>query len=256
MTFWVAGATIGSSLLGASASSGAANAQAGASDRATQLQREMYDKQVALQDPYNQAGLIGQNRLMDLLGLSGNTGAQGYGSAMRNFGQQDFQQDPGYGFRMSEGLKALDRSAAARGGLISGAAMKGAQRYGQDMASQEYQNAFNRYQTNRSNMLAPLVGLQNLGQSAASNVGNAGANYANNAGNLMQQGAAAQGAGGVGVANAFNSGLGSYMTYQNNQSNNNMLQQMINRSAYGGGQGGGSGSNPDPFGGLGFLGGS
>lgn len=237
MPWMMAAAVVGSSLLGSSASSSAANAQADASNRAADLQKQQFDRQVELQDPYRQAGLLGQNRLLDLLGLSGNTGAQGYGSMMRNFGQEDFQQDPGYGFRMSEGLKALDRSAAARGGLISGAALKGAQRYGQDMASQEYQNAFNRYQTNRSNMLAPLVGLQNLGQSAASNMGNAGANYANNAGNLMQQGAAAQGAGSVGIANAFNSGLGNYMTYQNNQNNNNLMQQMVNRSAYGGSPG-------------------
>jgi len=221
--------SIGSSLLGAGASSSAANAQANATNRATDLQQQMYDKQVALQDPYRQAGLTGQNRLMDLLGLSGNTGAEGYGSAMRNFGMSDFQQDPGYGFRMTEGLKALDRSAAARGGLISGAALKGAQRYGQDMASQEYQNAFNRYQTNRSNMLAPLVGLQSLGQNAAANVGNAGANYASNAGNLMQQGAIAQGAGMMGAANALSGGASQYLNYNQNQ---NLLNAVQNRSGY------------------------
>jgi len=68
----------------------------------------------------------------------------------------DFQADPGYAFRMTEGLKALDRQAAARGGLISGAALKASQGYGQDLASQEYMNAFNRFQTNRTNLLNPL----------------------------------------------------------------------------------------------------
>jgi hypothetical protein len=59
-------------------------------------------------------------------------------------GQVDLQADPGYQFRLSEGLKALDRQAAARGGLISGSALKASQRYGQDMASQEYGQAYAR----------------------------------------------------------------------------------------------------------------
>lgn len=61
-----------------------------------------------------------------------------------SFGANDFQADPGYAFRLSEGQRGLDRQAAARGGLISGSALKAASRYGQDMASQEYGNAFNR----------------------------------------------------------------------------------------------------------------
>ena len=61
-----------------------------------------------------------------------------------SFTANDFQADPGYAFRLSEGQRGLDRQAAARGGLISGSALKAASRYGQDMASQEYGNAFNR----------------------------------------------------------------------------------------------------------------
>jgi hypothetical protein len=64
--------------------------------------------------------------------------------------QFNFQADPGYGFRMSEGLKALERSAAARGGLMAGGTGKALQRYGQDMASQEYGNAFQRFQQDRA----------------------------------------------------------------------------------------------------------
>jgi hypothetical protein len=60
------------------------------------------------------------------------------------FRAEDLQVDPGYGFRLSEGLKALERSAAARGGLLSGGTGKALTRYGQEMASQEFGNAFNR----------------------------------------------------------------------------------------------------------------
>ena len=154
-----------------------------------------------------------------------------------DFTMEKFQEDPGYAFRMSEGLKALDRTAAARGGLISGSALKAASRYGQDMASQEYQNAFNRYnqnrafnsnlfnanrayqtgqynlnrnfnadlyQTNRSNALSPLGTLMSSGQNAANQMGAAGQNYAGNASNTFQQAgnAAAAGINTAGQANA------------------------------------------------------
>lgn len=133
-----------------------------------------YDRVLAGQlgafQPYAQAGQAGQNRLMEYLGIGGNRGATGYGDfATAEFTPEDFARgvDPGYAFRLSEGLKAVDRQAAARGGLISGAALKASQRYGQDMASQEFQNAFNRFQTTRANTLAPYQQLQGVGMDAA-----------------------------------------------------------------------------------------
>ncbi len=153
-----------------------------------------------------------------------------------DFSMEKFQQDPGYAFRLSEGLKALDRTAAARGGLISGSAMKGAMRYGQDMASQEYQNAFNRYNANRtfnsnlfnanrayqtgqynqnrnfntdlykmnrSDALGALGSLMSSGQNAANQMGAAGQNYAGNASSTFQQ-AGNAGAAGVNAAGQAN----------------------------------------------------
>ena len=169
----------------ADAATKAADVQSQSSDKALALQEKLYNQQVALQEPYRQAGLTGQNRLMELLGLGGNAGAAGYGQYARDFGAADFQADPGYAFRLSEGQKALDRQAAARGGLISGGALKAATRYGQDMGSQEYQNAFSRYQTNRANQLQPLGNLMASGQAAASNQGTAAGNYGTSAGNLI-----------------------------------------------------------------------
>jgi hypothetical protein len=111
----------------------------------------------------------------------------------QKFGQAQFEQDPGYAFRLSEGQKALDRSAAQRGGLISGSALKAAQRYGQEMGSQEYTNAFNRYQTERQSQLNPLQSLAGVGQTTAQNLGGAGQSYAGAAGGLASQNAANQG---------------------------------------------------------------
>jgi hypothetical protein len=126
--------------------------------------------------------------------------------------------DPGYGFRLSEGQKALDRQAAARGGLISGGALKAATRYGQEMGSQEYTNAFNRYQAERNAQLNPLQSLAGVGQTTATNLGTMGAANAAAIGNYTTSGAAANAAGQVGQANAITGGLGTYLNY--NQGNN------------------------------------
>jgi hypothetical protein len=100
-----------------------------------------------------------------------------------------FQADPGYAFRLAEGQKQLERTAAARGGLLSGGALKAATRYGQDMGSQEYMNAFNRYQTERAARLQPLQSLTGMSQTTANTLGNAGQSMASNVGNAyMQQG--------------------------------------------------------------------
>jgi len=186
----------------------------------------MFDEQQRMSAPYREAGVTGQNRLMELLGLGANTGAEGYGRYSKDFGMSDFQADPGYAFRLSEGQKALDRQAAARGGLISGGALKAATRYGQDMGSQEYGNAYSRYQTNRSNQLAPLGSLMASGQAAAAGAAANAGQYGTNAGNLMVQGGQAQAAGQLGIGNTLNNALGTMASaYQNQENFNRYLRQ-------------------------------
>jgi hypothetical protein len=150
------------------------------------LQRQLYDEQVARQEPFRLSGLQSQNRLNELMGLGANTGSGLYGRYARDFSMQDFQADPGYAFRMSEGLKSLDRQAAVRGGLISGGALKAAQMYGQDLGSQEYQNAFNRYQTNRANQLNPLQSMMGAGQTSVNALGDAAQAYGSGMGSAAQ----------------------------------------------------------------------
>ncbi len=216
------GSTLISGAMGASASSKAAKAQTQAADQSAALQREMFNKQVELQAPFREAGLTAQNKLMSMLGLSGAPGDAGYGKYAGDFTMQDFTTDPGYAFRLAEGNKALDRTAAARGGQLSGGAMKAAERYGQDMGSQEYMNAYNRYQTNRANQLNPLQSLMGAGQTGANTLttaaGTLGTNLAENAigaGN-------ARASGYVGAANALTGALNQGM-------NNYMGMQYINR---------------------------
>jgi hypothetical protein len=150
------------------------------------------------------------------------------------FGADQFQQDPGYAFRQSEGMKALERSAAARGNLLSGSAMKGIQRFGQDLASQEYQNAFNRYQVERSARLNPLQSLMGSGQSATNVMtGAAGQMGQNEASNLYNAGQA-RASGYIGQANALNNALGQITSYAANAPMQNAMINYYNNGAPGG----------------------
>jgi hypothetical protein len=217
-------------LTGADAAKSAAETQAQSAREANELLYKMYQEQKGLQEPFRGAGITAQNRLLDLLGLSQNKGAEGFGRYSKDFGMSDFQQDPGYAFRLAEGQKTLDRQAAARGGLISGGALKAATRYGQDMGSQEYQNAFNRYQTNRANQLQPLGSLLTSGQAAASNQAAAAGNYGTQAGGNITGAGAATAAGQVGSTNALTNALSSYLNYSSGQN----LADAIRKSTYGG----------------------
>ena len=158
------------------ASMDAANRLAASNQTATQLQSRMYEDQVARQQPFYQAGL---NALPEYT-----KGVMPGGNLVRPFAESDFKTDPGYGFRMSEGMKGLERSAAARGGLLSGATLKGAQRFGQDIASNEYNNAYNRYVGNQATQRNALAGLTGFAPTAAQQIGAAGTNYATNVNNL------------------------------------------------------------------------
>lgn len=217
-------------LTGADAAKSAAQTQADSAREANALLYKMYQEQKGLQEPFRGAGITAQNRLLDLLGLSQNRGAEGFGKYGRDFSMSDFTADPGYAFRLAEGQKTLDRQAAARGGLISGGALKAATRYGQDMGSQEYQNAFNRYQTNRANQLNPLGSLLTSGQAAASNQAAAAGNYGTQAGGNITGAGAATAAGQVGSANALTNALSSYLNYSSSQN----LADSIRKSTYGG----------------------
>ena len=229
---WVATAIVGSAVVGASASRSASKTQAAAAGQAADVQQQQYEQTRADQAPYREAGY---NALAELQRTAGNV------PGAFKFGAGDYQADPGYAFRLSEGQKALDRQAAARGGLISGGALKAAQRFGQDMGSQEYQSAYNRaltgYNTDvaRENQLynrqAALAG---IGQTSTNLVGQAGQNYATNVGNLMTGAGAAQAAGQVGMANALTGGLGTYLNYTQGNALLNALR--------GGGAGGGGGA--------------
>jgi len=247
-----AGASLVGGAMASSAASKAAKTQARSADQAAKLQSEsarealalekqMYEEGVKRQQPFYDAGITAQNRLLDILGLSGKTGAEGYGSGVRPFGMDDFRADPGYNFRMKEGLKSLDATAASRGGLISGNALRAAQAFGQDLGSQEYQNAYNRYRTNRSDVLTPLQSILGQGQTTASELGSAGQNYASGAGSTLMTSAANIGNLGVAAGNARASGYAGSADAWNRAlggASNTINSNMMYNQMYGGGAGG------------------
>ena len=230
-------AIVGSSLIGANAVQQAANTQANAANQANQLLAQQYAQQRADLAPFTAAGVGAQNQLLTYLGLPGGTQGADYGKYTKDFTGADLLagQDPGYAFRLSEGQKALERSAAARGGLLSGGTGKALTSYGQQMGSQEYQNAYNRYQTNRANQLAPLFTLTGSGQASAAGQAAAAGNYGTGAANNLTSAGAAQAAGNVGTANALTGGLNTYLGYTSQQDllNAYNARTAAGRSSYG-----------------------
>ena len=195
MPWMIAAASLVSGYMGSRAASRAADVQAQATQAAQDAQERMFNRQVELQEPFRQAGITALNKLIPL-------------SDYTKFGMDQFKQDPGYAFRLSEGMKALDRTAAARGGLLSGATLKGAQRYGEDLASQEYTNAFNRYQTERNAQLNPLQSLAGVGQTATGALTNAAQQFGAQTGQNLQDIGTARASGYLGGSNALSSALG------------------------------------------------
>ncbi len=139
-----------------------------------------------------------------------------YGSLLQPFGADEFKKflDPGYQFRRQQGEQSVLNSASAGSGAMSGAALKDLLSFNSDLASTEYGNAFNRYQTQQGNIFQRLAGLTQLGQGAAANVGSQGTALAGQAGQALQNAGTAAGAGTVGAGNAIAGGASNYWLSQ------------------------------------------
>ena len=212
-----AAGSVAGGVMQANAAEAAANQQAEAARNALQLQREMFEYQKGLLEPYRTAGTAALKRLEGALGLGGTAQAQ-----------QALEMDPGYGFRLGEGMKALERMQAARGNMLSGGALKAGQRYAQDYASGEYQNAYNR-----------LANIAGLGQTVGGQLGSAAQQFGTSAGNVMGQEANALAAGRYGRTSAYTDALGgvlgAYENYLNRGQRNQLARDIYGRMLGGGG---------------------
>jgi hypothetical protein len=205
----------------------AANAANAAAQADIDLRRRMYEEDVARRQPFYQAGV---NALPGYL-----KGIGEGGELVRGFTMGDYQADPGYAFRVSEGEKALNRSAAARGGLISGSALKAATRFGQEAGSQEYSNAYNRYRDTQGLRRNALAGVVGFAPTAAGSMASSGQSYASGAGPQMYQQ-------GVNTGNAMIAGQ------QARESMYGNLGSALGK--YLGSSGGGSGLMTEPYAGY------
>lgn len=129
-----------------------------------------------------------------------------YGQLQQRFNNALFEKDPGYQFRMDEGARAVDSSAAARGGLLSGAALKAMQRYGQGFASNEYDNAYNRFTNDQGNRYNRLASMAGQGQVQVGNSAARGSQFASDMARGFTGIGEAKGAGAIGASNARQSG--------------------------------------------------
>jgi hypothetical protein len=190
----------------------AANIQAQSAQNALALQREQFEYQKGLLEPYRKAGESALGRLSGVMGLGGQPAQP----------QQLLDMDPGYAFRLGEGMKALERVQAARGNMLSGGAIKAGQRYAQDFASGEYGNAYNR-----------LANIAGLGQTVGNQLGSAAQQFGQTAGETMSQGANALAAGRVGRTSGYMGGIGgavgAYQNYQNQQQQNQLFRDIYGR---------------------------
>jgi len=237
---WGAAAVVAGALISADAASSATDAQMAAGRESNSLQKQMFDLQRADLAPWRLSGEQALNRINALFGFNQYSGAapnqsdfmkkspaykftgemipdtQAYNEAMARYkaapqggagynagqaGQDLLAMDPGYKFRMNEGNKALQNSLLARGGALSGAALKAGQSYSQGMASQEFGSAYNR-----------LLGLANMGAGAAGQQAGFAGQYGMNVGNTLQGMGNAQAAGAIQQGNIWNNAINQGMS--------------------------------------------
>ncbi len=206
---WVAA---GAAVIGAAGSAYSANKAAGAqqsaADQATNLQRQQYADTVQRNQPFYGAGTDALAMLQQKLpGLN------------TPYDPSKLTSEPGYQFGLQQGQQALERSLAARGRGVSGAALKAASEFGNNYATGQLNNAFNRDQASKNQQFSQLMQLTGLGQASANNTSAAGQNYAN-----------AAGANQIGAGNS---------AAANNLAQGNIWGNLLNQGAsmYGGGSG-------------------
>lgn len=211
-----------SGLIGKGGADAAAAGVRGATNRAVQAAETQKTINTSNYSPYTNLGLSATSKIGALLGFGRMYGEGGVGGQFRfdpaNAAEDqknalnDFYTSPGYNFRLQEGVNALDRSAAAKGRLISGAQTKAVQNYGQGLASDEYNNWVNQYWKALGVGQGATEGLTNANTGLTANTNNVLVGGARAAGDFTTQGANALASGiGNGINNLI---LGSYLGYK------------------------------------------
>lgn len=241
MSFWIAGAVVGSALIGAGASSNAANTAANANQNATNAQLSMFNTTNTQQAPWRQAGgnalaAINTGFGVDASGnpvaAGTNTGGIGAGQFNQQFTNADLnsQLAPNYQFQLQQGLGQAQNMMAGSGGAMGGNMAQGLENYAQNYAGNAYQNAFNNYQTQQSNIFNRLSTIAGMGSASANQSSATGATTGLGVANTMVGQGNAMAAGQIGVANALTGGANNAMGWY--QLSNLMNQPQSNANLY------------------------
>jgi hypothetical protein len=229
----------------------AADLQKQEADNALAFQKEQWNTQQKNLEPWLASGKGALSNLTGLLSHPGQGLLTPWSSTFTAPTDVTEQNDPGYKFRLSQGEGMLENSAAANGSLLSGNTLEAQQKFGQDYASNEYSNVYNRamqefqqkygiFENNQTNTFNRLASLAGVGQTAATTLGQEGQQAANNVssidltsgaqrGQQMNNAAAATASGYIGGANAWGGALGG--------STNSLTQLMLMKQLFGGGGG-------------------
>lgn len=254
-TLGVIGGGLASAGIGAGASLSAGNTQANAAEQAQQLQaqeaqnalnfqEQQWNTQQQNEAPWLQAG---QGAVSQLASLAGPGGLPSWDQTFQAPTAEQAAQTPGYQFQLQQGEQALQNSAAAKGGLLTGGTEKALDQYSQGLAStnyqqtynnalQQYQQSYNEFQQNQANQFNRLASVAGLGQTAAGQLGQEGQAAAGNVGNIslttgaqqgqdLQNAGAATASGYVGAGNAASGALGNLGQYA-------LLSQLLGQQNY------------------------
>lgn len=186
-----------------------ANAETNATNQANAIQEQEWNQTQANQAPFLAAGTQALNTI-----TSDQANQTGFAAP---WDPSQLASTPGYQFTLDQGNQAIQRSAAAQGGLLSGAAAKAMDQYTTGLASQTYNQQYNNYLAGSNQAYNQLAGVAGIGQSSANTLATTGANTANSVANTTVAGitgaANATASGMVGASNSLSSAGGSLSNY-------------------------------------------
>lgn len=230
----VGGSNIAGGLIGGSAAKKAAQQQAAAIQQATLIQQQMFEQQRRDLAPFRELGYVA---LKDI------EGQKPYFTGRFEDYKADYF-DPSMEFRRKLGEQTTARMLNVGGGAISGNTLRGLEEFGQNLASTEYANAFNRFQGERGQIYNTLANIAGMGQGAVNTGIQASQQTAQNLGQLAVGQGQAMAAGTVGQANAYSNALGGMSDFAS-------LYALGKSGALGGGRtAGGTPQQTTMFGGL------
>jgi hypothetical protein len=218
----VGGAAIGGALIESNAASNAAQTQEQGAQNANNIQYQEWLREQQNAAPWISAGTNALSQIQNP-------------KFQQGFTMADFQQSPGYAFDLQQGQQAIERAQAAAGSLNSGGTGKALAQYTQNMANNDYQQAFNNFNTTQNNQYNRLASLAGAGQTANHQLNAAGQNYAGQVGQNTMAAANAQAGATMAQGQIWGNTLSSL-------GGNVGGMQMLSQMGRGGGGGGGYGS--------------